>query len=295
MDNQHYKYLAKGKVTMYGNSVKIEENTAGLTERQKRAINRERLKHQRVKKDPPKREKGDIKAFSKKARLRLLKKLNRFDFKAKGLPFFITLTYPQRYPEDSRTYKNDLDVFRKRLKRRFGDMEYIWRLEAQKRGAPHYHFIIYFEDRPSLGVLKEWVSKNWFEVVQRKWRKRDEKHLKAGTNCKEVDRYRQMVVYVSKYMTKVEQDSLLDQGRYWGASRNWGDKLASEPLEGRELIEFRRLVKRYISNSSKYMAQKVTKCANIELFLPQEFITNAYLWVKFGKQMMAESKPLLPG
>lgn len=294
MDNRHYKEFAKGKITMYGNSVKIEENTAGLTDRQKRNIYNNRLDKGYKPPAPPKRKKGDIKAFSKKARLRLLKKLNKFDFKSKGLPFFVTLTYPKRYPKDKETYKNDLDVFRKRLKRHFGKIEYIWRLEAQKRGAPHYHFILYFEDEPELEILKKWVSKNWFEVVQRVWRKRDEKHLKAGTNCKKVDHYRQMIVYVSKYLTKVEQDKLIDQGRYWGASSNWGDKLAQESLEGRELIRFRQILRRYLKRSSKYMAQEVAKCSNIEIFLPQGFITKAYLWVKYGKQMMAGSKPLLP-
>ena len=296
MDNLHYRNLAEGKITMYGNSVKIEENIAGLTDKQKREMHEERLMHQHYKHKPPERQKGDIKTFSKKARLRLLKRLNRFDFKNKGMPYFVTLTYPKRYPKDRQVYKGDLDVFFKRLKRKFGKLEYIWRLEAQKRGAPHYHLVLYFEDEPDIETLKKWVSRNWYEVVQRLWEEKDEKHLRAGTNCKDVDNFRQMISYVSKYMAKVEgQDSLLNQGRYWGASKNWDDELASEKLKGRKYIKFLRVLRRYLERTNKKLAKKVYKCQNLELFLPRELIMMAYLWAKDGEEMMAQSKPLLPG
>jgi len=158
-------------------------------------------------------------------------------------------------------YKSDLDVFFKRLKRQYGKLEYIWRLEAQKRGAPHYHLVLHFEDKPKLEALKKWVSKNWFEVVQRLWRKRDEKHLRAGTNCKKIDQYGQMIAYVSKYMAKVEgQDSLLDQGRYWGASRNWDDQLATEKLSGQKYMTFLRVLRRYLHRTNKKLAKKIYKC-----------------------------------
>lgn len=286
-DERNATHFDRARITMYGNSCKIKELTDGIriNKRKQSAETREEMILDFTHKseetpNTPDRKKGDIQAFSKKARLRLLKKLNKFDFKSKGLPYFVTLTYPGRYPKVRETYKADLDVFLKRLKRGFGELDYIWRIEAQKRGAPHYHLIIYFKKEPKIESLKKWVSRNWFEVVQRNWEEKDEKHLRAGTNCKKFDAYRAMVCYVSKYMTKVEQDTLKDQGRHWGASRDWGDELASDTLEGRQLIAFKRLVRKYLSKTNKYMAKKIHKCRNLEVFLPQEFVLNAYLWAK---------------
>ncbi len=175
-----------------------------------------------------------------------------------------------------------MDIFLKLLKRKYGEIEYIWRLEAQKRGAPHYHLIIYFYHEPDLGKLKKWVSLNWYEVVQRFWEEKDEKHLQAGTNCKKVDNYLSMISYVSKYMTKTDQDKLLDQGRYWGASRNWGDLIASDELNGYEMIKFRRLLRNYPSKVNPYMAKKVRDFPNIEVFVSQRFIIDAYIWSRYG-------------
>lgn len=296
MNNKHYKHYADGEITMYGNSCKIEENTTGLTEKQKWEMYSYRLHKGLKQPKPPTRKSGDIKAFSKKARLRLMKKLFRFDFKSKNDLYFVTLTYPGRYPEERETYKNDLDVFRKRLKRKFGEISYIWRLEAQKRGAPHYHFILYFEDdKPSLEKLKKWVSQNWYQVVQRLWEEKDEKHLRAGTNCKKVNNFRHAIAYVSKYMAKVEQDKLIDQGRYWGASRNWEDKLAKSSLEGEKLIVFRRLIRKYVNKTNRFLAQKISSCANIEVFLPQGFILKAFFWAKHHKDILQEVNIRLPG
>lgn len=93
--------------------------------------------------NPPERKEGDITSFSKKSRLNMLKKLNKVDFQSGKKPLFVTLTYPGIYPTKRERYKRDLDVFLKRMKREFGEVAYMWRLESQKRGAPHYHLIVY--------------------------------------------------------------------------------------------------------------------------------------------------------
>lgn len=212
----------------------------------------------------------------------MLKKANRVDHQNKSNPYFITLTYPKKYPKEREEYKSDLDTFLKRLKRSYGNLEYLWRLEAQRRGAPHYHLLVYFEKKVHVKQLIEWVSKNWYEVAQRKWKIKCEEHRERGTNCRYVKQYRQVMYYISKYMAKEDDTKLKNQGRYWGASRGWEDFIAEDKLQGRELIVFRRLLSNYLKRVNPYMAKKVKKGGNIEIWAPKQFVINAFLWSKIA-------------
>src|SRR5512146_128055 len=52
----------------------------------------------------------------------------------------ITLTYPNEFPVSGKVCKQHLDAMLKALKRKCGDgLQYLWFLEFQKRGAPHFH------------------------------------------------------------------------------------------------------------------------------------------------------------
>lgn len=180
--HENYRLLSKGELKVYGNSVEIKEDFFSLSREQERELNREEIRNTRKsidlrnerfdklfiehvlkygqdfnkyplrafekvpkeKPEPPKRERGDIVGFSKGSRLRLLRKLNKINPDNTSQVFHITLTYPKRFPADGVTHKADLDAFIKRCKRKFSDeIEYLWKLEFQKRGAPHYHMILY--------------------------------------------------------------------------------------------------------------------------------------------------------
>lgn len=277
---QNYKELSEGKIEVYGNSCQIYENPFGLSQEEQDKGQYQRMLHHRPNCKPPIRKKGDIKGFSKNSCLRLLKKINKVDYRNREMPFFVTLTYPSKYPEDRVEYKSDIDTMLKRTKREFGDFEYLWRLEAQRRGAPHYHVIIFFDRDVKLEYLRHWVSKNWFEVAQRKWDVKDEKHLRAGTNCQLVKNYRQLMAYVSKYMGKVEVNELHNPGRFWASSRKFGDFIAEIVLNGIQLIQFRRLLKRYVMQTNKRFARIIPSTQNIEVFAYWEFILRALNWVQ---------------
>jgi len=65
------------------------------------------------------------------------------------------------FPTDGVTHKADLDAFIKRCKRKFSnEIEYLWKLEFQKRGAPHYHMIIHLPKPFKIDYLRKWFSKN---------------------------------------------------------------------------------------------------------------------------------------
>jgi hypothetical protein len=78
-----------------------------------------------------------------------------------GLPKFMTLTYPGTWAADPARWKADLDNFGLRVTRRWPGASIIWRLEFQKRGAPHFHCLVF-------GVAymdRRWVARVWAMIV----------------------------------------------------------------------------------------------------------------------------------
>jgi hypothetical protein len=177
---------------------------------------------------PPKRLGGStrdrVRGFSRASRRNLLLRLasiNRRAFRAfKGRMIFVTLTYPHEYPEDPEVCKNHLKALRKRLQRKCGDCAAFWRLGIQRRGAWHFHLLLFVG--PSIGPigeLRRFISSSWYEVTG----KVSEGHLRAGTRVEVVKRWKQATSYVERYMAKPEQfPEGLETGRIWGV---WNEAL----------------------------------------------------------------------
>ena len=173
---------------------------------------------------PPKRHgrgtRDRIRGFSRASRRNLLLRLaniNRAAFKAfKGRLISITLTY---YPEDPEVCKNHLKALRRRLQRECGTFAAFWRLGIQKRGAWHFHVLLFMG--PSIGPLSDlrrFISSSWYEVTG----KVSEGHLRAGTRVEVVKRWKQATSYVERYMAKPEEfPQGLQTGRIWGI---WNEK-----------------------------------------------------------------------
>ncbi len=103
--------------------------------------------HDRNQNPPPKR--GDVLTFSKASRRRLLDKLAQV--RRDQVPVFVTLTYPDDFPAYREDYKNHLDLFGQRLRRRWSASSAIWKIEFKVRLsgvnagklAPHYHLFVF--------------------------------------------------------------------------------------------------------------------------------------------------------
>ena len=154
----------------------------------------------------------EIFEFTRESRKRMIEELHKVKFES---TLFVTLTYPDEFPRDWERYKKHLRAFRSRVERRFGKVRAFWRLEYQKRGAPHYH-LLYF-DPPF--IPKEWVSRAWYEIVK----SGDERHLHAGTNVQYITGQEDIPLvafYVGKYVAKeaerVEDNERGNTGRHWG-------------------------------------------------------------------------------
>src|ERR687890_2892038 len=90
---------------------------------------------------------GRIRGFSRGSRRNLLRRLasiNRTAFRAyEGRLISITLTYPSEFPEDPEVCKRHLKTLRKRLTREFGPFSGYWRMGIQRRGAWHFHLLLF--------------------------------------------------------------------------------------------------------------------------------------------------------
>lgn len=153
---------------------------------------------------------GKCRGFSAASRRRLFRKLAMLQRDQVAAGKFVTLTYPQSYPTPTKA-KEDLRAFLKRLRRHWPEAAAIWKIEPQKRGAPHFHLLV-------LGIKhldKNWLSRAWYEVVG----SGDERHFRAGTAVEAVRSYRGAMAYVSKYLGK---EQWLDEADGEGWGRWWG-------------------------------------------------------------------------
>ena len=178
--------------------------------------------------NPPKHRgrsiRGKVKGFSKSSRRNLLRRLasiNRGAFRAlKGRMVFVTLTYPREYPDDPERCKGHLKALRKRLQRQYGPFAAFWRLGIQRRGAWHFHLLLFVG--PSFGPISElrrFVSTAWYEVTSMV----SEGHLRAGTRVEVAKKWKRVTSYAERYLAKPEEfPEGVRTGRIWGV---WNEGL----------------------------------------------------------------------
>lgn len=155
---------------------------------------------------------GDVSTFSNASRRRLLAFFQSVNRDKAGLPLFVTLTYPGEWPADHRVWKRDLRAWLDRLRRLDAHCWAVWRLEPQRRGAPHYHLLVFGRVR----LDKVWLSETWYEVVG----SGDLRHKRAGTQVERIRSWRGVTSYAAKYLAK-EVEALPGAwsegvGRWWG-------------------------------------------------------------------------------
>lgn len=160
---------------------------------------------------------GRIKGFSDASRRRLMRTIAGIKRDA-VLPLFVTLTYPYQFP-DPLNSKKHLRSFIKRLSRAYPLHGLIWKLEPQKRGAPHFHILLW--GYPIEKVMR-FIPEAWFEIAGNG----DKNHLAwhkgelDNSHCvQEVRTWKGVWSYASKYLGKTFEVSGWGEkwtGRFWG-------------------------------------------------------------------------------
>lgn len=155
---------------------------------------------------------GKVKLFSRGSQKRLRILLASVDRqRSRYLPLLLTLTYPAEWPSSPREWKRHLDNFSKRLSRHYPAAAVVWVIEFQRRGAPHFHLIVFGVHR----IDHKWLSRAWYEVVG----SGDERHLRAGTRVERARKWNAVQAYISKYVSKNRSKDLPVPdgiGRWWG-------------------------------------------------------------------------------
>lgn len=198
--------------------------------------------------EPHEQERGSkrkaISGFSSASRLRLLRLCA--SIREDALPLFITLTYPREWPADPALWKRHLDTFTKWLRRRCPETSGIWKLEPQKRGAPHFHLMVWEAGY----VPHQTVAQRWYEIVG----SNDPRHLYAGTRVEAIRSRNGVMLYASKQYMGKEIEGFTGVGRFWGIfNRRSLPISATMAFEVREsaLVHVRRVFRRLMQSRGK--------------------------------------------
>jgi hypothetical protein len=133
---------------------------------------------------------------------------------------FVTLTWHYAYLREKRTPQQVLNVFLTNLRKAYPNTHYIWRLEPQQRGAPHFHLMLmhaYGGHDPGATEMAHWCAETWHRIADPS----SEAHAEHGVKTREIDSYRAARAYVSKYCAEVDKNlGAPIPGRQWGTSRD---------------------------------------------------------------------------
>ena len=187
----------------------------------------------------------------------------------------ITLTLPGDWlavAPSGRIFKRQIRAFLERWRRALGSrLVGGWKLEFQRRGAPHLHIITGIPAMVGPVRFEAWLSKCWADVVGAKDVQERINHLLAGTavDFREVGKMtdpRRLAVYFLGHSTKshdskeyqhvvpVEwQTAETAPGRFWGF---WGLPAAVEALDlgVDDFLHVRRVLRRVAAGRARRIA-----------------------------------------
>lgn len=212
----------------------------------------------------------EITGWSRKSRARMVRVLCELDYAplfsdTTRLLAMVTLTYPGDWlavAPNGKAVKRHMRTFLERYYRAWGERFVgVWKLEFQRRGAPHLHVLC----RPPQGTVggqafRAWLSSTWAAVVDHPDAVERMKHELAGTavdwneGLRSTDP-RRVAVYFTKHgafaakeyqhcVPRPWQEPGQGPGRFWGY---WGLSKATKGVEvsPRVAVEAARLVRRW--------------------------------------------------
>lgn len=179
---------------------------------------------------PSNTSRGRIVGWSRKSRNRMQIRLNSLDwtplFASGNEPAMITLTLPGDWEAVAPTpaaFRAIVQRFRDRYRFAWGaQIQGVWKMEFQRRGAPHLHILMTPPTGIAGGHLKHefprWLSLAWAESVGAVGHER-EKHEKAGTGIDYVgEGYRdprRIALYFGKHGMFEKKDYQNEMPRCW--------------------------------------------------------------------------------
>jgi len=161
-----------------------------------------------------------VNQFSHASRKRLMRIFSRVRYSELTSPIFVTLTYHFIHRSQGFRAQKHLNVFMQFLRDTSPHVAYMWRVEMQKRGAPHFHLVLWSTDK-----LKPCDTDKFCLELKNAWHRISQEttraHIQYGVLISKVQNQKHAFRYISKYVAK--EDEHIDEkytGRRWGYSRN---------------------------------------------------------------------------
>lgn len=164
---------------------------------------------------------GEISSFTPQSKKRL-------KFKASNsFPELISqfgMTYHKTIP-DGRTTKKHLNQFLTELRQTYPYVKYLWILEFQSRGVPHYHLFLSLSHGTK--GLHKYLAETWHRIAEPKSREHKRFHIHEKNFIPwDMGSGSYLCKYLDKEHQKVVPKGFTGVGRFWGTSRN----LVPEPI-----------------------------------------------------------------
>ncbi|OKH76817.1 hypothetical protein EB72_22860 [Mycobacterium sp. SWH-M1] len=223
---------------------------------------------------------GVITEWSRKSRSSMCRTFAELDYsplvESGRVPAMVTLTYPGDWTvvaPSGAAVKRHMVLWRKRFQREYGEpVRYIWKLEFQRRGAPHIHLWMTPPISPGRSGrgFAQWLSETWNQVVDHPDAEQKARHRLAGTavdvrnGLKACDPKR-LAIYFTKHSSPntngdKEYQHIVPEpwrepgrgpGRFWGV---YGLKKAVSVVEvGQDAyLAARRIVRRWSRSQAVY-------------------------------------------
>ena len=221
-----------------------------------------------------------ITEWSRKSRAAMCRTFAELDYtplvECGRVPGMVTLTYPgdwESVAPDGASVKHHMMLWRKRFQREWGEpARYIWKLEFQRRGAPHIHLWM----APPYGVgrsgrtFRDWLSQEWADVVAHPDPEQRARHLLAGTAVDILNGLRacdpkRLAIYFTKHSSpnklgNKEYQHIVPEawrqpgrgpGRFWGVHGLQRSIAVVEIAQGAYLTA-RRIMRRWSRSQASY-------------------------------------------
>ncbi|MFL0289366.1 hypothetical protein ACJH6H_29545 [Mycobacterium sp. SMC-21] len=221
-----------------------------------------------------------ITEWSRKSRSAMCRTFAELDYsplvESGRIPAMVTLTYPGDWETVTPTgasVKRHMTLWRKRFQREYGEpARYIWKLEFQRRGAPHIHLWMAPPTSPGRSGLgfAQWLSDTWAQVVNHPDPVQKARHRLAGTAIDVLSGLRacdpkRLAIYFTKHSSPnmhgdKEYQHIVPElwqrpgrgpGRFWGV---YGLKKALVVVEVAQdaYLAARRIVRRWSRSQAVY-------------------------------------------
>lgn len=221
-----------------------------------------------------------ITSWSRKSRSAMCRTFAELDYtplvQSGRIPAMVTFTYPGQWETvapDGASVKRHMVLWRKRFQREYGEpARYIWKLEFQRRGAPHIHLWMTPPLSPGKSNLPfaTWLSETWADIVNHPDEEQKIRHRLAGTAIDVLSGLRacdpkRLAIYFTKHSSpntngdkeyqhivpKAWQQPGNGPGRFWGV---YGLRKATTIAEITQdtYLTARRIIRRWSRNQATY-------------------------------------------